>query len=118
MRAVFGVGACYVFPQGVLIAITLIEGMAGDGGASTGWEVELPLCSVSVNTMSVAGFSFYPSVSFFPHWGFFALKEGSVQASGVHALTKVQCSLCISTCGSAQRKFMVAFFSLLWVFQI
>lgn len=49
----FDVDTSHVFPQGVLIAITLIEGMAGDGGASTGWEVELPLCSVSVTTLSV-----------------------------------------------------------------
>ena len=52
-RAGFDMNTVHVFPQGVLIAITLIEGMAGDGGASTGWEVELPLCSVSVTTLSV-----------------------------------------------------------------
>lgn len=48
----FDVDTSHVFLQGVLTAITLIEGVAGDGGASTGWEVGLPLCSVSVTTLS------------------------------------------------------------------
>lgn len=42
----FYVNASHVFPQGVLANVTLVKGVAGDGGASscTGYNVKLPLC--------------------------------------------------------------------------
>ena len=37
--------ASHIFPQGVLVAVTLVRGGAGDGGAKagTGYEAGLPL---------------------------------------------------------------------------
>ena len=54
VRAGFDADASHVFPHGVLATITLIEGVAGDGGARacTGCEVGLPLCSLAVATLS------------------------------------------------------------------
>ena len=54
-RSGFGMNRSYVFPKGVLAAIALAEGGAGNGGATVGarCEAEHPLCSVSVTTLSV-----------------------------------------------------------------
>ena len=43
-----------VFPQGVLVAINLVGGGAGDGGARAGVECEarLPPCSVVITALS------------------------------------------------------------------
>ena len=40
-----------VFPQGVLAAITLVGGEAGDGGARVGCKAALPLWSLAVTTL-------------------------------------------------------------------
>lgn len=57
VRAVFGVGACYVFPQGVLAIVLLMGSMFGVGEtrAYTGCWVEQPLCSVVVTALMGAG---------------------------------------------------------------
>lgn len=49
-RSGFGMNRSCVFPKGVLAAIALAEGGAGNGGATVGarCEAEHPLCSVSV----------------------------------------------------------------------
>ena len=54
-RAGFDVVTSHIFPQGVMAAFTLVESVAvmGQLEPSQG-EVGLPLCSVSVTTMSVA----------------------------------------------------------------
>lgn len=44
-RAGFDVDTSHIFPQGVLTAITLLGGVAGDGRASTGCKAGLTLCS-------------------------------------------------------------------------
>ena len=51
-RAGFDVNSS-LFPQGVLAAITLVGGRAGDGGARAiaRCELGLPLCSVAVFTL-------------------------------------------------------------------
>ena len=43
-RAGFDMAASHVFPQGVLAAVTLLRGVAGDGGAraGAGREVDFP----------------------------------------------------------------------------
>ena len=45
--------ASLIFPQGMLVAVALVAGGAGDGGATAGvrCEVELPLCSVAITTL-------------------------------------------------------------------
>lgn len=57
-RAGFDTGAYHIFPQGVLAPVTLVGGVAGDGGARacTGYEMGL-LCSLNVTTLSGAGFA-------------------------------------------------------------
>lgn len=52
-RTGFDVNIIHVFPQGVLASITLVEGVAGDGGAKARakCEVGLPLCSVTVTAL-------------------------------------------------------------------
>ena len=44
-KAGFDVDASHIFPQGVLAAVTLVRGVAGDGGARAcaGCEAGLPL---------------------------------------------------------------------------
>ena len=56
-RAGFDVDASHVFPQGVLAAIALVGGGAGDGGASAGarCEIGFPLCSVAITALSGTG---------------------------------------------------------------
>ena len=58
-RAVFGLDACYIFPQGVLAIIPLIGGVIGVvvTRACTGCWVGPPLCSVVVTALSGAGSS-------------------------------------------------------------
>lgn len=57
VRAVFGMGACYVFPQGVLAVVLLMGSTFGVGEtrAYTGCWVEQPLCSVVVTALMGAG---------------------------------------------------------------
>ena len=52
-RAGFGVEASHVFPQDVLVAVSLVGSGARDGGARAGTrcEVGLPLCSVARTTL-------------------------------------------------------------------
>ena len=49
-RAGFDVDTSCIFPQGVLTTVTLVGGVAGDGGARAcaRCEAGLPLCSVAV----------------------------------------------------------------------
>ena len=56
-RAVFNVDASHFFLYGVLAAIILVGGVAGDGGATAcaGCELGVPLCSVAITTPSGAG---------------------------------------------------------------
>ena len=63
-------------PQGMLAAITLVEGGAGDGRARVWarWEVVLPLCLVAVTTLSGLG-----QVPSFWSWN----SEGLVPAGSV-----------------------------------
>ena len=53
----FDADAIHVFPQGVLVAITLIGHGVGDSGATAGamCEAGLPVCSVAVTTLSGTG---------------------------------------------------------------
>ena len=57
VRAVFGVGACYVFPQGVLAIVLLMGSMFGVGEtrAYTGCWVEQPLWSMGVTALMGSG---------------------------------------------------------------
>ena len=49
-------GHNHIFPQGVLAAITLVGGGAGDGGARAGARSEVGLlCSVAVTALLGAG---------------------------------------------------------------
>lgn len=50
--------ASYIFPQGLLEAITLVGGGSRDGGAGSGAECEVGLqfCSVAITTLSGTGF--------------------------------------------------------------
>ena len=50
-RAGFDEDASHIFPQGVLAAMTLVGGGAGDGGARARCEAGPPLCSVASNTL-------------------------------------------------------------------
>ena len=56
-RAGFDMNTSHVFPQGVLAAVTLVGGRAGDGGAKarTRCEVRLPLCSVTITALLRVG---------------------------------------------------------------
>ena len=56
-RAGFDMDASHLFPQGVLAAITLLGGGAGDEGVRGGaWcEAGLSLCSVAITTLSGVG---------------------------------------------------------------
>ena len=49
--------ASCIFPQGVLAAVTLVGGGAGDGGAgaSAGYEAGIPLCLVSITALLGVG---------------------------------------------------------------
>ena len=53
-RAGFDVNASHIFPEGVLAAIPLAGGRAGEGGARAGARCEpgLPLCSVATTVLS------------------------------------------------------------------
>lgn len=53
-RTGFDVNTNYIFPQGVLATVTLVGRVAGDGEARAcaGCEAGLPLCSVTVTTLS------------------------------------------------------------------
>ena len=103
-RAGFDMEASHVFPQGVLTAVTLVQGGTRDRGARVGarYEARLPLCSVAIITLQGQGLipgccsrspEFHAqagSVSFkrvyfpSPHTGTFATEEGSTEASGAH----------------------------------
>lgn len=110
MRQLNDVVTSHIFPQGVLATFTEV---ANDGRAEPAMQGVRQASSlpVSVTTMSVAGFSFLPSVSFFPPGAFGSKGREVLEASGAHALTKVQCFHLGGTCGSAQRKYMVASFT-------
>ena len=56
-KAVFGMDACHVFPQGVLALLPLIGGVIGVvvTRACTGCWAGPPLCSVVVTALSGAG---------------------------------------------------------------
>lgn len=56
-RAGYDLDASKILPQGVLAAINLIGGGAGDerDRAGAGYEVGLPLCSVAITTVSGVG---------------------------------------------------------------
>lgn len=58
-RAGFDMDPTHVFPQGVLAAMTLVEGRAGDEGATARAirEARLLLCSVAVTTLLGVGFN-------------------------------------------------------------
>ena len=56
-RAGYNRDASHVFPQGVLTAIILVGGGAGNGGvrAAARFKAIIPLCSVAISTLSGAG---------------------------------------------------------------
>ena len=56
-RTGFDMDTSHVLPQGVLNTITCVGGVACDGGTRvcSGFEAELPLCSVVLTTLSRAG---------------------------------------------------------------
>ena len=57
-RAGFDVGAHRIFPQGVLAPVTLVGGVAADGGARTCTRYEMGLLwSLNVTTLSGVGFA-------------------------------------------------------------
>ena len=47
----FEVDASHIFPRVVLAVATLVAHRAGDGGASTTMEEELPLLSVAITAL-------------------------------------------------------------------
>ena len=53
VRPIFSIDACSFFPQCVLVAITLVEGGAGNGGAGVRARCEwrFPLCSTAIITL-------------------------------------------------------------------
>ena len=53
-RAGFDVDVSHIFPQDVLVIITLVGSVAYNRGARTctGCEAGLPLCSVAITTLS------------------------------------------------------------------
>ena len=57
VRAVLDVGACYVFPRGVLAIVLLMGSMCGVGEtrAYAGYWVGQPLCSVVVTALLGVG---------------------------------------------------------------
>ena len=56
-RPGFDKNTSHIFPQGVLVAITLVGGGAGSGGARAGAMCKpgLPLCSVAIAALSETG---------------------------------------------------------------
>lgn len=110
----FDVVTSHIFPQGVWLLSP--RWLMMEAGACTRCETGfLSQCrDHHVSGRGSASFQVFPS----SHTGAFALKEEVLKQVGFMHLLKVQCSVCISTCGSAQRKYMVASFSLLWLFQI
>lgn len=57
-RAGFDMGAHHIFPQGVLAPVTLVGGVAADGGARTCTRYEMGLLwPLNVTTLSGAGFA-------------------------------------------------------------
>ena len=55
VRAVFGVGACYVLPQGVLAIVLLMGSVFGETRATLDVGGGQPLCSVLVTALLGAG---------------------------------------------------------------
>lgn len=56
VKSKFGMNICQVFPQGVLLAMALVAGGVGDGGARAvaTCRVGLPLCSLALIAFQVA----------------------------------------------------------------
>lgn len=138
VRAGFDVDANHIFPRGVLDTVTLIECVAGMGGAReppAGCEAgplsaQWPplLCQESGVCCQVTGVAALRVwlellcplrwVSPSPRSGTCALKEWTTLVSGLHALGEAQRSACVGVCSSAQLQPKAASSPLLWSAQI
>ena len=94
----------HIFPQGVLAAITLVGGGAGDGGAKagTGCEAGLPLCSVAITTLSGVGSD--PKLALFPWSVCFPLSQHQDTCSTAKECWNKRGSGSLSACVSHRQR--------------